>query len=836
MAKVIIQYEAETASLKAAVSEVNKVNDEVVKSAQDSSAKVAQAYKDTGKAAAAAFASNGVKKAIDDQNKSAGDLAAKLKVLYAEEVKLLDAGQKASKAYQDNQKQAEALRKQIASLNDETESLVKATQAEEKATKSLSTQLRDYKNALAQLEQQGKENTKEFEAIAVAAAKLEDQIGDTRERVKSLASDTFVFDAAIDSVNALAGGFAVVQGAVGLFAEDNQELQEAIAKTNSALAILNGLQQVQAFLTGQSAGKLALLSAAQGAYATVVGESTGKMKLFRIALAATGIGLAVAAIGLLISAIQQFISEQERFNAALRSSQKAIQDSQAAINELADVTEKANIRIAVAQGKITQSQADLRSNLDDVKQRSKDALAPLIGAQLALQKQIEKANSEADAQRKILASYANNRSEGAALAIAAAQSDLATATDRVNKLTAEYNANAKAQRDVLDAQTKATKAVIAAKSAEDEAAKKTNQSKKEQEQVTRTQVAAIEQLTSVTIDSAQAQQQLATATGASTTSQINAVANAVKTSEVIYGSSLDRRIKLIDLEGKARVEAVKASIANETERASAIELIEAETQQKIRDEYAKTRKEQIDNAIQIAQAYVGAFQELYNLSKQLRENRIADIKKASDFELEAINNSTATERQKQRQREALALRTNRLIRSEEIKQARADKAIAIFTAAINTAVAVTKVIANPFLAAAVGIAGAAQIAAIAAKPIPKFERGGVIGGRRHSAGGTIVEAERDEFIVNRNQSMKHRNELEAINTSTAAFRRLIDERYVRPAIHNFMLSNRGQSVRVNATLNSKGMEQELKAMRKSMKRPVVVNIATNDKRYQWHNR
>ena len=33
--------------------------------------------------------------------------------------------------------------------------------------------------------------------------------------------------------------------------------------------------------------------------------------------------------------------------------------------------------------------------------------------------------------------------------------------------------------------------------------------------------------------------------------------------------------------------------------------------------------------------------------------------------------------------------------------------------------------------------------------IPKFQEGGYVGGRRHSQGGTMVEAERGEFIMSR---------------------------------------------------------------------------------------
>ena len=44
---------------------------------------------------------------------------------------------------------------------------------------------------------------------------------------------------------------------------------------------------------------------------------------------------------------------------------------------------------------------------------------------------------------------------------------------------------------------------------------------------------------------------------------------------------------------------------------------------------------------------------------------------------------------------------------------------------------------------------AASIAAVLAQKPPKAERGGYIGGRRHSQGGTLIEAEQGEFIMSR---------------------------------------------------------------------------------------
>ena len=53
-------------------------------------------------------------------------------------------------------------------------------------------------------------------------------------------------------------------------------------------------------------------------------------------------------------------------------------------------------------------------------------------------------------------------------------------------------------------------------------------------------------------------------------------------------------------------------------------------------------------------------------------------------------------------------------------------------------------------AAIIKALGAAEIATILAQKPPKMEQGGLIGGRRHSQGGTLIEAEQGEFVMNRN--------------------------------------------------------------------------------------
>ena len=308
--------------------------------------------------------------------------------------------------------------------------------------------------------------------------------------------------------------------------------------------------------------------------------------------------------------------------------------------------------------------------------------------------------------------------------------------------------------------------------------------------------------------------------------------NQLKTLEIEEGSSLERRIELIKIDAQKRIDAAKGD-------ASAIALINAETQQAITEETKTETDKRIDLAVQYADEVISALGALNDLSKQLTENRIADIETSSAAELEAINNSSALERDKVREREALAKRTAAAIAAEKTKQAKQDKALAIFDIGVNTAKGIISALGltppNPVLAALIAVTGAAQLAAVIAKPIPKFERGGLIGGKLHSQGGTLIEAEQGEYMVNRRQSAKHRRELDAMNTSTEAFRKMIDEKYVRPALMSYSAGRRGKDgITVNASLNSKSMEKELRAMRKDMKnRNMVVNINQQDSRYTW---
>lgn len=314
----------------------------------------------------------------------------------------------------------------------------------------------------------------------------------------------------------------------------------------------------------------------------------------------------------------------------------------------------------------------------------------------------------------------------------------------------------------------------------------------------------------------------------------------LKRLEIIEGSSLDRRIALIELDAERRRKAAKDNIQDEKERAAQLELINAETQAAIRAERRKTDEEAIDTALKIGKELNDIFGSIIDIQKQQSEQRIQQLTDAAAIEKENINNSLDEFEDKNRKLEASELRLQRRIAAEKLKQAKLDKAKAIFEVFLNTAQAVTSSIAaspatfgQPFAAFAAA-QGLLQASLIAAQPLPKFKKGGPVGGRSHEAGGTIIEAEKGEFVVNKQSATRHRDALDAMNRSSDAFKKYIEQRYVRPALLDIASGRKDRAVVVNASLNSKNMEKEIKGLRKDLKnKNTTININGTDSRYLW---
>jgi hypothetical protein len=745
-ATIQVAYEAETSSLKATVNEINQINDKVVEGAQESAKKVKGFFANIANSFTSAFSGGEVKKTLDNQAKAIDNLG--------------------------------------------------------KSGKSLTGQLRGLKQELAALEAAGQDGTDAFNKLLISAAKLEDQIGDTRDRVRILASDTFKFDAAVGATQALASGFEVAQGAAALFGSESEDLQKSLLKVQAAIAVANGVQQIAALVTEQSAVKTAVLTAAQATYATVVGTSTGALKVFRLALAATGVGALV--IGL--------VALYENFDKVKQFAYNAIPGLESFANGVGKVVDAAKKLIGIEDPKKTE---DKVAKLIQAETRRVEAQEAAITRRINLLKAENKDTAALEIQREqLLLDFANKKVAAVKQASAAA----AAAGIDTGKVLFDLS------QEILDRENAIQVLRI---------------------QNARTTTGEIEKLETIAFKGtvSRKEEELKLNTGVTTAfkdqlNEQNALRVATLEAEkAVNGESLQNTIDTINAKAKAEADALGLTAADSKKR----EKINADAEKAITEATKTETDKRIDLAVQYASAVVDAFAAINELSKVNSENRIAEIEATSSAELNAINASTELERDKARQRVALEKRTQQGIANEKTKQARQDKALSLFEVAINTASSIVKTGAQLGYPAAIpfqilaGAIGAIQLAAIAAKPLPKFEKGGLIGGKLHSQGGTLIEAEQGEYMVNRRQTAKHRRELDAMNTSTEAFRRMIDEKYVRPALMSYSAGRRGkEGVVVNASLNSKSMEKEMRGMRKDLKnRNVVVNINQQDSRYSW---
>ena len=158
-----------------------------------------------------------------------------------------------------------------------------------KSVGSLKKQLREAQNEVTALSEKFGATSKEAINAAKKAAQLKDAIGDAKALTDAFNPDA-KFKALTASLSGVAGGFAALQGAVGLFGNQAEAVEKTLLKVQSALALSQGLQAV-----GESIDSFKQLGAV---VKTGVSNAFGTL---RGAIISTGIGALVIGVGLLIA-------------------------------------------------------------------------------------------------------------------------------------------------------------------------------------------------------------------------------------------------------------------------------------------------------------------------------------------------------------------------------------------------------------------------------------------------------------------------------------------------------------------------------------------------------
>jgi len=179
----------------------------------------------------------------------------------------------------------------------------------EKSVGSLKAQLRQAQAEVAVLSDKFGATSKEAVQAAKRAGELADKIGDAKALTDAFNPDA-KFKALSSSLGGVAGGFAAVQGGMGLIGVESKDLEKQLLKVQSAMALSQGLQsvgesidsfkQLGAVLKNTSLVQKAM-TVATATYNFVNTAATNGLKLFRLALIGTGIGAVVVAVGLLVA-------------------------------------------------------------------------------------------------------------------------------------------------------------------------------------------------------------------------------------------------------------------------------------------------------------------------------------------------------------------------------------------------------------------------------------------------------------------------------------------------------------------------------------------------------
>lgn len=226
------------------------------------------------------------------------------------------------------------------------DNLKKSLGETEQSTKSLKQQLREATAEVAQMAEKYGETSKEAVQAAKRAAELKDRIEDANDAIMAFKGEG-AFIATGKALQSVASGFAAVQGAMGLFGSESENVEKAILKVQSAMALAQGLEGLE------DAGR---------AFTQLKTVAVNAFNAIKGAIGSTGIGALVIALGAVYTywddikeAVSGVSEEQQRLNektaANLEISKKNLDslNSQDNILKLQGKSEKEILNLKIKQ-------------------------------------------------------------------------------------------------------------------------------------------------------------------------------------------------------------------------------------------------------------------------------------------------------------------------------------------------------------------------------------------------------------------------------------------------------------------------------------------------------
>lgn len=155
------------------------------------------------------------------------------------------------------------LRDQSDALEEEATKLEKAAQEANKAAQShvsFRTKLREVREELAALELSGDTGSPRYKELQQQLGELSEAMDAITTQQNMLKRGERMWDGLLSGLSGVSGMFSAAQGAVALFAGENENLQKIMLKVQSLMAITIGLKEVQLALDKDEAFRLVTIN------------------------------------------------------------------------------------------------------------------------------------------------------------------------------------------------------------------------------------------------------------------------------------------------------------------------------------------------------------------------------------------------------------------------------------------------------------------------------------------------------------------------------------------------------------------------------------------------
>jgi hypothetical protein len=704
----------------------------------------------------------------------------------------VDLAKKKLATMKEGSKEFKALQSEIKATEITMKSMGNSTSSLKGELRAMKGEIGNMVNALNQMESAGLGGTEQFRILEqqmletrARAGELSDTIGDISDEISRSGSDTNGLDKTVVALQAVGGAFQAGIGITALFGSENEDLQKTLVKLNAVMAITSGAQQFFSEALKKDSLLYPIVTAGQKAWTLAIGTSTGALRALRTALASIGIGLIIAGIVLLI----KYFYEWGESLTVLSEKQKTLnQLSQDVASNVAKETQSLTGLLAILRDENTtreQKNEALRQireqypeylgqlTLENLKTDEGNKLITKQIELLTRREQVKKLVEQiADLETKIKIKPDVDLSllEKAEIFLFEGLTSEKKLGETRNKV---FEKNIKKQTTALSEESEKRKALLNELLTADTADALLREGEKKgiKSGIDKEVVGAFDALNAKIQKAKTLLENLKTEqveNGKDNTIQIKSLIVELEHYEDVLKRIQNLGISLtpVDTEtidvkiGKVKVveekEDIKIGVDKATDRITDLNVpigieIQEGTKDKIKKEIQNlfgfergdTKETKGLKVLQATQELSQGVTNILNQANAIRtQNEIAELEKRKQRGL-ISEKKYQSELNKIRRKEA----------ERQKKQAVFQALLAVPVAILNAlSTGGKKAIPQAIIA---GVLAAAQLAIVVGTPLPKFRKGGLIGGKLHTSGGTQIEAERGEFIMKREAVKNH---------------------------------------------------------------------------------